>query len=1114
MEKARQIFLRTVAIFMVAIMFVGIAPASSLAELDLSAFAVKADAADDVEFSTTKAPEGYMLEASTKPKVSLSDAMNYANVDVLLIQDNLPWDSYANETVLERLGIKYHLISTSELEYTDIWNYKMIIIANDQTFSTYSNFKAFKSRLDLFANLGGVLLFGACDSGWANGEMDFELPGGVRKVSELATNNYIVNRSHPIVSGKLTDKKALSNNELYSHYCSHNYFIESTLPKGTNIILRSSDSHMPTLVEYSYGSGHVIASALTWEHNYIYGGVNERFNKFAAKAMDDYFAYGYSLCQNKKIGEKMEIFEDNNSFEHDPDYFFDWYEADRYHIDNDLFYKLISAYNNDMLKWENIPNIAKLIQTRLTKEWGGSCYGISASMALVHAGEVDLKNFDRDAKNYYDADQPKDNARFRSLINYYQLSQYLPVVDKKIAYVDEYDSHVTMLKTIVNMALESEKTGYPFVFSFGYEWLSGSSRGSGGHAIVCVGCKETASSYRLEFIDPNETGEYIYASVPHDFSRITFDHTYTSADQRANRGREDWRISRVGYTTLTAFNSIDIDGSNNRYVVENGAVNKDIDFSDDALSLDVMMVNSNSEFTITNDIGETLAFDGAEFSGDMPFAIVNCFENDESADYQIITPRSEEYSIEQARDAIDITIYNGDDEFYSFDGTGAENIEVDMGTGISATGTDMDCNIYCGVDEAELDMVSVSNSQTDAISVEHDYYNSEVVVDADNMANMEYTGYYDNNVQDISNEANRQSGVDYLPINDIHVHNYEITRKEATCTDDGLVEYYCDCGDYYTETIPALGMEHNISWVTVKPASVFESGLQEQVCSNCNHIFQTKKIAQKKPATPKLTSASRVAGGVKVKWSEIDGADSFYVYRKTKKSGWTKIATVGGFTYSYTDKKAKTGITYYYTVKAKNEAGTSGYNKSGIAVKYVAAPKIKSATNGTSSIKVTWNKISGADGYYLYRKVYGAKKSTKIATIKKGSTVSYTDKKAKSGVDYVYIVKAYDGKTVSSYYSDGYWVRRLTAPKLVSAKSTSSGILVKWKQVSGAAGYYVYRKTGKGKWQSLGYVGSNYIGAYDNSTKKGKTYTYTVRAYYGNHKSAYNTKGLKVKDKH
>ena len=268
-----------------------------------------------------------------------------------------------------------------------------------------------------------------------------------------------------------------------------------------------------------------------------------------------------------------------------------------------------------------------------------------------------------------------------------------------------------------------------------------------------------------------------------------------------------------------------------------------------------------------------------------------------------------------------------------------------------------------------------------------------------------------------------------------------------------------------------------------------------------------------KPATPKLTSATRVSNGVKVSWNRVLGSDSYIVYRKTSKSGWTNLGTTTGT--SFTDTKAKTGTTYYYTVKAQNDAGASGYNKTGLKIKFVAAPKLTKIANESSGVRVYWSKVSGADGYYLYRRVAGSKTWTKIATIKKGSTTSYLDKKASAGKTYEYIIKCYDGSTPSASAAKLIKIKRLTVPKLVSAKSAKAGITVKWGKVSGAEGYYVYRKTGSGSWVKLTTVkGNTKVSYVDKSAKKGKTYTYTVKAYSGSYTSAYNTKGLKIKDKY
>ena len=65
-------------------------------------------------------------------------------------------------------------------------------------------------------------------------------------------------------------------------------------------------------------------------------------------------------------------------------------------------------------------------------------------------------------------------------------------------------------------------------------------------------------------------------------------------------------------------------------------------------------------------------------------------------------------------------------------------------------------------------------------------------------------------------------------------------------------------------------------------------------------------------------------------------------------------------------------------------------------------------------------KISNAQGYVVYRATSKNGKYKAVSTIKKGSTVSYTNKKLTSKKTYYYKVRAYrvvNGKKVYSGYS-------------------------------------------------------------------------------------------------
>ncbi len=251
-----------------------------------------------VVYDSSTAPRDYQpvnsinkLNLSSKVRVMANDANR-----VLLIQEVLPWKSDANRSVLESLNISCTTISMRQFADTDLRGYYLVIVANDQNLGFYNDYDTVKAKLEKYVSGGGILVMGACDSGWANGIMTSGLPGGV----ELAPvyydpRNVVADPSHPIVTGEMTNSQVLTDADLYSNYCSHREFNESTLPAESRVVLRSSASKNPTLVEYPLGKGKIIASGLTWEHNWYYHTGSDGYGAFARKSLDDLYAYAASM---------------------------------------------------------------------------------------------------------------------------------------------------------------------------------------------------------------------------------------------------------------------------------------------------------------------------------------------------------------------------------------------------------------------------------------------------------------------------------------------------------------------------------------------------------------------------------------------------------------------------------------------------------------------------------------------------------------------------------------------------------------------------------------------------------------------------------------------------
>ena len=74
----------------------------------------------------------------------------------------------------------------------------------------------------------------------------------------------------------------------------------------------------------------------------------------------------------------------------------------------------------------------------------------------------------------------------------------------------------------------------------------------------------------------------------------------------------------------------------------------------------------------------------------------------------------------------------------------------------------------------------------------------------------------------------------------------------------------------------------------------------------------------------------------------------------------------------------------------------------------------------SKTVTLTWKKVSGADGYEIYRRTGASGSYTKIKTVTGGSTLTYKNTGLSIGKKYYYKVRAYDkqgGKTVRGKYS-------------------------------------------------------------------------------------------------
>ena len=195
---------------------------------------------------------------------------------------------------------------------------------------------------------------------------------------------------------------------------------------------------------------------------------------------------------------------------------------------------------------------------------------------------------------------------------------------------------------------------------------------------------------------------------------------------------------------------------------------------------------------------------------------------------------------------------------------------------------------------------------------------------------------------------------------------------------------------------------------------------------------------------------------------------------------------------------------YEVRTYATNSAGT-GYGKwitFHTETITLSAPTGVSASDGTyeGKVKITWNSVSGASHYHVYRATSASGTKTPLGS---WQTSTYYYNSVTSGT-YYYFVKAAtssSGANASDYssYNAGYPkppVTTFSAPAGVSASdgTYSDKVKIVWISVTGASYYRVYQansasgtKTPLGSWQT-----SNYY--YDYAVNPGTTYYYFVKA--------------------
>ena len=360
-------------------------------------------------------------------------------------------------------------------------------------------------------------------------------------------------------------------------------------------------------------------------------------------------------------------------------------------------------------------------------------------------------------------------------------------------------------------------------------------------------------------------------------------------------------------------------------------------------------------------------------------------------------------------------------------------------------------------------------------------------------------GYLSSTSTDLIKEGTYYVAMWFLPDNgyvipeDVNVIFDGAKSVKIEVEDDGCLdiraEYEVKCPHVYDNACDAecnlcpetRTAPHTYESVITK-ATLTADGKIESKCSACGDVESTEVIAKIKSVT--LSAENYIYDG-KNKTPKVTVKDA---------DGNTLVKNTD-YKLSVASKRSGIGR---YTVKVTFIGNYSGTKSVYFYIKTGKPATVKSASQTTSSVKLSWSAVPGASGYTVYR--YSPSKK---AYVKAGTTegTSFTVKSLYAGTKYTFRVVSY-GKTTAGkvYDSDSYALLKTATktktPTLSKVTTTKGKAVITHTNVSGETGYTVYYSTKK----DSGF--KKYANFKADTTRcditkltSGKTYYFKVRTY-------------------
>lgn len=366
---------------------------------------------------------------------------------------------------------------------------------------------------------------------------------------------------------------------------------------------------------------------------------------------------------------------DNNSFRHSK------YNTDprngfvgikHYPISSKSLKNKLLSFTNDKKK------INKYINK---KKWGGSCYGIAATMGLAFVSKLPYVNL---KTCYYRMPLPCEDTGFLDLINYYQLSQYTNVYERfNYTYYNpsfnsiDNSSDFSDLSQFFDCLIETVKNYQIAQFSYGYN-------GGHGHSVIAYDYyTKSDGSYVIKLYDENIFDDVVL--------RVSSNKEIFSFKP----SNEDV-INNSNYKYLSCYNIWDYN------VIENNKNNLlAVTDKDDDIGSSYSITVLDQDFTVVDGEGKTLSMKNGTLKSEIEVIDIcsTVLNDDEKTEYTITlsgTPNISYYT----EGKTELSLYS-DNEHFSITSDNLERVDVNLGKSATISGDNASYEVAFGFNESD-----------------------------------------------------------------------------------------------------------------------------------------------------------------------------------------------------------------------------------------------------------------------------------------------------------------------------------------------------------------------------------------------------------------------------